>query len=96
MGTTAPSLETALNLPLGSFTKHLQQRDAEEQAECPLDAASCSAAAWWDSGWMRAHKLHIGPDRTITHEQFIKIVRREHRANVRYMREPNTDSQTNK
>jgi hypothetical protein len=42
MDTTAPSLETALNLPPGSFTKHLQQRDAEEQAECPLDAATGS------------------------------------------------------
>ena len=43
MDTTAPSLETALDLPPGSFAEHLRNYTAKEQAECPLDATACSA-----------------------------------------------------
>jgi len=46
MDTTAPSLETALNFPPGSFAEHLRNYAAKEQAECPLDATACSAFAW--------------------------------------------------
>jgi hypothetical protein len=37
-------------------------------------------AAFWDSGWFRAHVKHIGPDRKINHGKFMKIVRRETKA----------------
>jgi uncharacterized protein involved in tolerance to divalent cations len=62
---TMPSLETALNLPPGSFAEHLRQQDAKEQAPDPLDAASCSAftvrealqrCANMDECWARSYR----------------------------------------
>lgn len=49
----------------------------------------CPCSAWWDAGWRRAHLKHITPIRSLTSEQFMKIVRREHRACVRAVNEPN-------
>lgn len=44
-------------------------------------------AAFWDSGWMRAHVKHIGPNRKISHEKFMKIVIRETKAAERVMKQ---------
>lgn len=52
MDTPAPSLETALNLPPGSFAEHLRNYTAKEQAECPLDATACSVTPKREMGMM--------------------------------------------
>jgi hypothetical protein len=44
------------------------------------------AAKWWYDGWWRAHAKHIYPSRTISHDRFMKIVKRESKACIRMER----------
>lgn len=44
-------------------------------------------AAFWDSGWLRAHVKYIGPNRKISHEKFMKIVIRETKAAKRVVKQ---------
>jgi hypothetical protein len=44
------------------------------------DNAIPSCSEWWDAGWLRCHKLHIGMDMKIPHAKFMKIVLRSAKA----------------
>jgi len=43
-------------------------------------SAPVPCSAWWDAGWLRCHHRHIGPDMTISHQKFMKIVLRAAKA----------------